>query len=213
VSLNLLLITQNVTFQWLLQNWLECFGVVSCLLYIYLEIKQRSSLWIVGIISSAVFVIVFYQREFYAFSVLYIYYVVVSLYGIYCWNFSQKSNNNSNTELPIKRLNLELGIVLAAVSIVLFLSIGYMLDKFVDTPEIPPYYEALATALSFVATWMLAHKILEQWLLWIFVNFFSSVLYFWSGLYPTSALFFVYGILSIVGFYKWKQSFDKALKL
>ena len=212
MSLYLLLITQNAAFQWFLQNWLECFGVVSSLLYIYLEIKQRSSLWIVGIISSVVFVIVFYQREFYAFSALYIYYVVVSIYGIYCWHFAQKSNNNSITELPIKRLNLKLGIVLAAVSIVLFLSIGYVLDNFVETHYIPPYYEALATSLSFVATWMLAHKILEQWLLWIFVNFFSSVLYFWGGLYPTSGLFVVYGFMSIVGLYKWKQSFNKALK-
>ena len=207
-----LLLTHNALFQWFFEHWLECFGAVSCLLYIYLEIKQRTSLWIVGIVSSAVYVVVFYQNGFYAFTSLYVYYVAVSIYGVYCWHFALKSKNNQTTELPIKRLNLQLGIILTLISLALFVTIGYVLDNFVDSSNIPPYYEALATSLSIVATWMLAHKILEQWMVWIFVNFFSSILYFWSGLYPTGSLFFVYGILSIVGLYKWKQSFYKTLE-
>ena len=186
--------------------WLEIFGAASSLLYIFLEIKQRSSLWTVGFISSAVYAVVFYQNGLYAFSVLYVYYVAASAYGLYCWRFAQKKKDAATTERPVIRLNLQLGIVLTFISIALYAGTGYVLDRFTDSPIVPPCCEALATSLSIVATWMLAQKILEQWLLWIFVNFFSSALYFWCGLYPTGVLFLVYGVLSVTGWMKWKQS-------
>ena len=192
--------------QWFIDNWLEIFGAASCLLYIYLEIKQRSSLWIVGIISSAIYVVVFFQRNFLAFAALYVYYVAVSIYGIYSWRFSKGMKDAP--ERPVIRLNITLGIVLAIITVAIFFITGYVLNNYVDFPAIPPYYEALATSLSVVATWMLARKILEQWYVWIFVNFFSSALYFFGGLYPTGVLFVIYGIMSVTGLMKWKQSFN-----
>ena len=164
-------------------------------------------MWIVGIISSAIYIIVFSRQNFFAFAALYVYYVAVSIYGLYCWSFAQ--NSNSTPEKPVIRLNFRLGTVLASVSIALFVITEHVLDNYVDSPAIPSYCEALATSLSVVATWMLARKILEQWLVWIFVNFFSAALYFWSGLYLTGGLFIVYGIMSVTGWLKWKQSFEK----
>lgn len=191
-------------------DWLEIFGVASCLLYIYLEIKQRAALWIVGFISSAVYVVVFYREGFYASSTLYVYYMAASIYGIYCWRFSQKKDNAASAERPISRLKLLLCVILAFISAILFVIIWYTLDNVPYSTAVPPYCEALATALSIVATWMLARKILEQWILWIFVNFFWSFLYFWGGLYPTGGLFVVYGIMSVVGWMEWKRSFNNS---
>jgi len=174
-------------------------------------------MWVVGLVSSAVYVVVFYMTGSIALSALYIYFVAVSVYGMYCWRFAQKPHNGAATtvELLVSRLKMRLGIVLTLITIVLFLGIGYVLDNYVetfdycikssDTPQYP-YSEALVVSLNIVATWMLAHKILEQWFLWIFANFFMAALSFWSGLYPTACLFFVYGIMSIVGWSKWKQS-------
>jgi len=196
--------------QWVFERWLELFGAASCLLYIYLEIRQRVSMWIVGLLSSAVYVIVFFQSSLYAFSGLYVYYIAVSVYGLYCWRYAQKAQEG---ESRVKRLNLSLTAVLLLISAVLFAGIWYALNTFIDPDvlDIPPYCEALAVSLSIVATWMLAHKILEQWFVWIFVNFFSAFLYFWCELYPTSGLFIIYGIMSIVGWLKWRQSYNKFL--
>ena len=188
--------------QWAGNNWLELFGVASVLLYIWLEVKQHSSLWIVGFISSLVYVFVFFRSGLYAFSVLYLYYVVASVYGMYCWRFAR--GQDKKTELSVSRLRLIPGVVLALISVVLFVGIGYVLDNYI-TSSTPPYGEALATSLSVVATWMLARKILEHWILWIFINFFSSGLYFWCELYPTAVLFVVYGVMSVVGWFKWKK--------
>ncbi|MDR1172116.1 MAG: nicotinamide riboside transporter PnuC [Bacteroidales bacterium] len=197
-----LLLTQYL--QWIYNHWLELFGVVGSLLYIYLEVKQKSSMWIVGFITSTVYVVVFFQSKFYADSVLNVYYVAASVYGMYCWRFAQKSDDGAATERLIGRLTLPTGIVLAGISVALYVGMGYVLDNHTDSPV--PYYDALAASLSFVATWMLARKILEHWILWIFINFFSSGLFAWRELYPTAGLFVVYGVMSIAGWFQWRQS-------
>ena len=195
--------------QWLCDSWLEVFAVVCSLLYIYLEIKQRSSMWVVGFVSSAVYVVVFFQEGFFAFSALYVYFVAISVYGLYCWRFAQISDNGTTTvERPVCRLKFRLGIVLALIAVVLFLGIGYVLDNHIEASDIPPYCEALAVSLNIVATWMLARKILEHWILWIFINIFSAALCFSLELYPTTLLFGVYGVMSVVGWFRWKQAID-----
>jgi nicotinamide mononucleotide transporter len=192
--------------QWLGKNWQEVFAVVTGLLYIYLEIKQKPSMWVVGFISSFVYVFVYFQSKVYGSATLYAYYVIVSVYGWYCWRYARQSDG-SVTDLQVNRLQISLAIVLASITAVLFAGIGYTLDRFTDSPV--PYLDALGVSFGIVATWMLARKILEHWILWIFINFYSSALYFYLELYPTAGLFVVYGVLSVVGWLKWRQTMPR----
>ena len=189
--------------RWLEDNWQEVFAVVAGLLYIWLEIKQKPSMWVVGFISSLVFVFVYFQAKIYGQATLNVYYVTVSVYGWYCWRYARQPDGVV-TELQVTRLRVWLALILASISVVLFAGIGYTLDRFTDSPV--PYLDALSVSLSIVATWMLARKILEHWILWIFIDFFSSALWFYRELYPTAGLFVVYGVLSIVGWFKWKEN-------
>jgi nicotinamide mononucleotide transporter len=83
------------------------------------------------------------------------------------------------------------------------LLIWYILKEFTDSPV--PMADALATALSIVATWMLARKILEHWLLWIFVDAFSVGLFLYKQLYPTVVLFVIYTVMACIGYIEWKR--------
>ena len=84
-----------------------------------------------------------------------------------------------------------------------FIVIAFILIRFTDSPV--PYGDSFTTTLSIIAMWMLAHKYIEQWWLWIAVNVVSTGLYFWKGLYPTALLFVVYSIIPIFGYFKWKK--------
>ncbi|MDP4271519.1 MAG: nicotinamide riboside transporter PnuC [Bacteroidota bacterium] len=192
-------------------NWLEWFGVLTGLLYIFLEIRQRTSMWVIGFVSSFVFVIVFFHSKLYADMVLNVYYVAMSIYGFWLWQNSRNVTNSAENEEEITYQNvglLQAGL-LFLISAVSYLVIASVLHLYTDSPV--PYGDAFPTALSLIATWMLAKKYLEQWLVWIVVNVFSVGLFTYRGLYPTAFLFLVYGVLSIVGYLKWKTEYKPVM--
>jgi len=72
-------------FDWLSDNWIEIFGAVTGILYVFLEIRQNFWLWPVGIITSAVYIWVFFTSKFYADMSLQCYYLGISCLGWYWW--------------------------------------------------------------------------------------------------------------------------------
>ncbi|MEE4196728.1 MAG: nicotinamide riboside transporter PnuC [Bacteroidales bacterium] len=195
---------QEILF-WISNNYIELLGSLFGLLYIVLSIKQNIWCWPVGLITSALYIYVFFITKFYADMGLQVYYLVVSIYGWYFWMFGGKSKKPD--DLKISRVNLPLSIYLILATLVLFGGISYLLVHFTDS-EIP-YWDAFTTAGSFIATWMLARKIIEHWLIWIIVDAVSLGLYIYKGLYATVILFAVYTILAIAGYIEWKKELKK----
>ena len=74
-----------MTYDWFSDNWIEIFGAVTGVLYVFLEIRQNFWLWPVGIITSAVYVWVFLVSKFYADMSLQCYYLGISCLGWYWW--------------------------------------------------------------------------------------------------------------------------------
>lgn len=186
--------------QWLLDNWIELVGTIAGLVYIFLELHQRASMWAVGIITSSMYILVFFQSKFYADMGLQVYYVCISVYGWYMW----KQGGTNKSELPVQKLKVPLSLLLIGITSILWLSIAFILINYTDSPI--PYWDAFTTALSITATWMLAHKYLEQWLVWVVVNAVSIYLYWNKELYATVVLFTVYLILAIVGYRMWQKT-------
>lgn len=71
--------------QWISNNYIEIFGAVTGILYVFLEIRQNLWLWPVGIITSAVYIYVFFTGKLYADMSLQLYYLVISIIGWYWW--------------------------------------------------------------------------------------------------------------------------------
>ena len=177
----------------------ELIGVAVGLLYLYLEYKANIWLWPVGVIMPIVYIYIFYENKFYADMGIYIYYFFASIYGWYIWTRSiKKTDQVLISHTPIKYIGKMIGLF----SLV-FIVIAFILIRFTDSPV--PYGDSFTTTLSIIAMWMLAHKYIEQWWLWIAVNVVSTGLYFWKGLYPTALLFVVYSIIPIFGYFKWKK--------
>jgi nicotinamide mononucleotide transporter len=188
---------------------IEIIAALFALLYLWLEIRQRSALWIVGIISSAFYVVIFYHGKFYADMALNGYYILAGVYGLWMWRCGNARNNpnrvsNSVRVLPVSRTTAAQAVVLAGVAAALAGSLTFVLQRFTDSPV--PFGDALTTALSIVAMWMLAHKLIEQWWVWLAVNLISTGLYFWRGLEPTAVLYLIYSIASVVGYFQWKKT-------
>ena len=189
--------------KWLSGNYIELLGAILGVLYVFFSIRQNILTWPVGLLTSILYVLVFLNSKLYADMCLQLYYVFISIYGWYEW---LKGNRNDHHQLEICRISLKLGLVLAAISFLIFVIIWYVLKKYTDSPV--PMADSLATSLSIIATWMLARKILEHWLIWIFVDAFSIGLFWYKDLLPTVILFIVYTIMAYIGFIEWKKEFD-----
>ncbi len=187
---------------WISGNYLEVLGVLSSLLYLLFSIRQNILLWPVGMISALLYMVVFYQSKFYADMGLNAYYFIISIYGWLHWS----SAKGKDGVLSVTKIKLKPGLLLAVITLSAFTGIGFILDHYTDSPI--PYWDALTTALSFTATWMLARKIIEHWILWVIIDVISMGLYLYRGLYPTLFLFAIYTLMAVIGYRQWKKTLN-----
>jgi len=188
---------------WLSDNYIEIFGAVAGIIYVFLEIRANIWLWPVGIITSAVYVWVFFNGKLYADMSLQVYYVIISILGWFWWlKGTRRLSEEKKEKLQITNLKLKTGIILAIIFVVLFAAMWAILTYLTDSPV--PVWDSFITSLSVIATWMLARKILQHWLLWIVVNIAAVMLFIMRGLYPTVFLYAVYGVMAFIGLKEWK---------
>ena len=196
----------ELTIKWLSGNYIELLGAILGFAYIFFSIRQNILTWPVGLLTSALYIWVFFDTKLYADMGLQMYYVVVSLYGWYEWVRGESLSTGKKQMLHISRLSMRMGLWLALASLVIFIAIWFVLENYTDSGV--PIADSLATSLSIVATWMLARKILEHWLVWIFVDAFSIGLFWYKDLYPTVILFGIYTFMALVGYLEWKKEVD-----
>ena len=106
-------------------------------------------------------------------------------------------------KLPVRRVSARQIWPLSGTGLALFFGIASILLFLTDSDV--PWGDGFTTAASIVATWMLARKILEHWLVWILVDTVAAALYFYKGLYPSCALYIIYALIAILGYRQWKR--------
>ena len=160
-------------------NYLEIFGTFIGIIY----------LWLAGIIMPAIYIFVYYDAGLYADFGINIYYLIAAIYGWFFWMWG----HGEKKSLPITHTPWKCYLPLFLVFIVSFVGIARILIEYTDSNV--PWLDSFTTALSIVGMWMLARKYIEQWFAWILVD----IVYF------TSALYGLYSIIAIFGYFKWKK--------
>ncbi|MGC9331674.1 MAG: nicotinamide riboside transporter PnuC [Bacteroidales bacterium] len=198
---------------WIAENYFELTAAALGVFSIFLQIKQNPLYWLVALVMVSMYIRVYYQTKFYADMSLQVYYFVVSIYGWLHWVFGKNKRKKQDGErkLPVSRLTDMEWTWSVLASGVLIVVIWQILTHFTDSPV--PVGDAFTTALSFVATWMLARKIIENWLFWIIVDLVSTGLYIYKGLYPTAVLFLFLTIMAVIGYKAWKKDLTKTVSV
>ena len=179
----------------------EPLAVLTGIACVALTVRERISNWPVGILSSALFLVLFLSAGLYADSMLQIVYVVLGFYGWRHWLTGGPHGN----DLPVTTASPRLRAALALAAVAGTLAFGAFLDGATDSTV--PYPDAATTVLSLVATLLLTRKLIESWPVWIFgVNLPYIALYLYKGLTMTAALQLVYIALSIAGWAAWRRS-------
>ena len=192
----------NSFIDWAFANKIELCGTIFGLIYAWLSIHQSLHTWTAGIITSLLYSWVFFEAKFYAGMGLQCYYLIISVYGLWSWSRGGISTSTDDT-LRVSFTNQNLCIKLFILNLFLTSLMYYLLGRYTDSPI--PFGDAFTTSLSIIATWMLARKKIEHWLIWIFIDLVSCGLYLFRGLYPTVFLFMVYTVMAGIGYYKCRK--------
>lgn len=173
---------------------LEGAAVALTLVNVWLTARAEVVAWPVGVVASALYLVVFQRARLYSDVLLQLYFIATGFYGWYTWSASA-------AELEIRRLSwgarVDLLIVVTAGSLVL----GAFMKR--RTRAALPYRDAVIAVSSVVAQVLLALAYWESWALWVMVDVLAVWTYLQRRLYPTTLLYLALLALAADGLCSW----------
>ncbi len=176
----------------------ELVAVVLAVAYLLLAIRQNIWCWAAALCSSVIYLWLFFDALLYMESALQIFYVAMAVYGWYQW----KRGGDDGRGLHIVTWRLRTHALVIAGVLILSAGVGWAMTA---TDAVFPYLDSFTTVAAVVTTYMVARKVLENWVYWFVIDSVAIYLYIARELYLTSALFVVYLVLVVVGFRRWRR--------
>ncbi|MDB5139847.1 MAG: nicotinamide mononucleotide transporter [Mucilaginibacter sp.] len=187
---------------WQHQTLLEIIGVITGLICVYLAAINNIWNWPIAIISVAIYIFIFFDTLLYADMGLQVYFLIMNVYGWYYW--SKKPASEEKT--PVMRVTQK-EMIFSAIAVVVFTFILGSVLKY--TAASYPFIDSFCTACSLVAQVFLARKVLENWLIWIFVDIIYVGVYIFKGLDLTAIMYAIYVGIALLGYIDWKKDYKK----
>lgn len=185
----------------------ELAAVALGIAYLILAVRESLWCWYAAFASTAIFLWLFWQVGLLMESALQLYYLAMAIYGWSQWRGSDAGSSSGGephrlaiTTWPVHWHLLALASILAASA-----GSGFLLDQYTDAAL--PYADSFTTWGSILTTWMVARKVLENWLYWLVIDSISIYLYWDRGLLLTAGLFAVYLVIVIFGYLQWRKHY------
>ena len=188
---------------------MEIFTLVTGVIYVILEIRQKNFMWVVGIATSLAAMWVFFNQGLYASFGLNTYYLVTSFIGLWHWRRDKKELSSSQNEtIHLNRLTWKTVAVSVIVMLAAVPGLSALMGQMaaLGLKENPmSYLDASVAVLSAVATWWLVKSYLAQWWIWIVADTMSILLCAMQGMWWMAALYVAYVAGAVVGLMYWKK--------
>jgi nicotinamide mononucleotide transporter len=184
---------------WIIGNYIEIIAALLGIVGVYLTIRQKIWCWPVGLINVVLSLVVFFTSKLYADVVLQIFYLVMTLYGWYFWIYG----GEKKFELPIRKITERELFVMLFAGLVLSAIVGFVFANYTDAAF--PYWDSALMVWGITATWAMAKKIIEHWIMWIIIDLNCTALYFCKHLFAFSPLYFIFAVLALYGYFTWKK--------
>jgi nicotinamide mononucleotide transporter len=191
----------------------ELLAVISALFYVVLAAKENIWCWPAALVSTVIYTVIFYDVYLWMDAVLQVYYLVMAIFGWYCWRkISPSASHGVDRNAHSSTLDIQSWPLIFHTKIILLLTacslaIGWLMDNY--TPTDFPYLDSATTVFAVFATYLVTKKVLENWLYWIVIDLVSIYLYIEKGLQPTVVLFCLYVVIAIAGYVIWLGKYQK----
>jgi len=180
---------------------LEAASVLFSVLYLVLAIRESLWCWPAAFLSSVLTLAVVLGVRLYSEVVLNVYYAAMAVYGWYQWHYGGRTRGAA--QLPISIWPLKMHALAIGGSLALSAAVGLLMSRY--TQAAFPYLDAFVTVFSVVTTYLVARKILENWLYWLVVDSLALYVYWQRELYFFAALFALYLVLVVIGLARWHR--------
>ncbi|MGN6605560.1 MAG: nicotinamide riboside transporter PnuC [Jatrophihabitans sp.] len=180
-------------------TWAELLGFLTGGACVWLTVRRHVLNFPVGLANSALFLVLFADARLWADASLQVLFLVLGVLGWWQWWRSA----GVPTQVPVRRSGrIELACCLALVvggTAVLTLVLRAADDA-------APFWDALTTALSVSAQWLLNNRRSATWGFWIAADIVYIPLYAAKELYLTAAVYVLFLALCLGGLRAWSRA-------
>jgi nicotinamide mononucleotide transporter len=184
---------------------LEATAVAFGVAYLVLAIRQNPWCWGAALVSVLLSLVLFFEARLYMESALQVFYAFMAVYGWQQWRHGGDHHVGVVVTTWSPRRH---GVAIASI-VVASAAFGYALS--VSSDAALPYLDSFTTIAALVTTYMVARKILENWIYWFVIDAVSVHLYLSRGLPLYAALFVVYLVMIVIGFRRWLRDWRQQL--
>lgn len=181
---------------------IEAIAAIASAWSVWLLAKNNPLGWWIGLIGVIAYGAVFYQVKLYGEVALQSFYLITSLQAIYIW---LRGGENS-AEKPVCRIS-QRWLILTAVLVAV--GVFGLRTVLISLGGAAPFWDALTTILSAIAQLYLMERYLESWYLWIVADTIYVPLYASRGLYLTSILYAIFGLMAIHGLQNFQRIYSE----
>ena len=179
---------------------LEMMGFVTGGVCVWLAARENIWNWPIGLANNIFYLVVFWRAGLYADSGLQVFYFAIGVYGWWMW----ARGGPSHRELPATTTPKLQSVLMVAITLILAFALFIGLRRYTNSTV--PAGDAITTALSLTAQYMLGRKWLENWLVWITADVIYIGLYYYKHLYFTALLYAIFIAMCVVGYTGWKRA-------
>ncbi|GAA1069976.1 nicotinamide riboside transporter PnuC [Kitasatospora arboriphila] len=183
----------------------ELLGFATGAVCVWLCVRASSWNFPVGIANNLFFFALFWSARLYADAALQIVFLLLAAHGWYRW----LRGGERHTGRPMGHASPTTLLVLAALLVPATWGLTVLLTRAGDSA---PFWDALTTALSLAAQWLLNAKQVENWYLWIAADLVYIPLYAAKDLVLTAAVYVLFLALCGVGLRSWHRELTAAAR-
>jgi nicotinamide mononucleotide transporter len=171
--------------------------------YILLAAKESQWCWLFAFFSTVIYTALFWEGQLPMQALLNFYYMGMAVYGFWLWH----RHGVAEDSLAISSWGWSKNLLFIMGGLIVSAILTYYLETTAQSQS--PTLDAYITVFSVMNTWLMAKKIIQNWLYWIIIDAAAVMLYFETAYYATALLFILNTILAAVGFMSWVKLYQQ----
>lgn len=184
----------------------ELAGFITGAACVWLTVKAHIANFPVGLANDAFFLVLFLAAGLYADSGLQVVYLVLGVIGWWQWLHGGENRGR----LDAGRAAVSELAVLAVLVVLVTWGLTVLLRSVND---VAPFWDALTTALSLAAQWLLNTKKLQNWYFWIAADLIYIPLYGVKHLWLTAVVYLVFLAMCFRGYAEWRRAVERPTRV